>query len=141
MLKSISVITNRFENWGFRGIFLQSILAGRASLARSRPSTIPFPHSRRLYRMNKFVLSGSLLALMAFNAAAQDAPKKTQNEPPKRGIHWAKGHAPAVRTGGNPDMTWHSRAIMTSAGTNAIFWGPSWATSPGDKISGIDKWY
>jgi hypothetical protein len=91
--------------------------------------------------MKKLFLSGSLLALMAFNAAAQDAPKKTQNEPPKRGIHWAKGHVPASRGGGSPDMTWHSGAIMTSAATNAIFWGPSWATSPGDKISGMDKWY
>jgi hypothetical protein len=89
--------------------------------------------------MNRLFLSGSLIALMTFTAAAQDASKKTQNEPPKRGIHWAKGHK--ARGGGSPDMTWHSGAIMTTAATAAIFWGTSWGTSPGDKISGMDTWY
>jgi hypothetical protein len=40
-----------------------------------------------------------------------------------------------------PDMLWHNGAIMTSAVTEAIFWGTSWATNPGDKISGLDTWY
>jgi hypothetical protein len=89
--------------------------------------------------MKKFVLSvASFTLLLTFGAVAQDASKKTQNEPPKRGIHWAKGHA---RSGGSPDMTWHSGAIMTTTATSAIFWGPSWVTSPGDKISGMDTWY
>ena len=38
-------------------------------------------------------------------------------------------------------MIWHSGAIMTTTATSAIFWGPSWVTSPGDKISGMDTWY
>jgi hypothetical protein len=89
--------------------------------------------------MKKFVLSvASFTLLLTFGAAAQDASKKTQNEPPKRGIHWAKGHA---RSGGSPDMIWHSGAIMTTTATSAIFWGPSWVTGPGDKISGMDTWY
>jgi hypothetical protein len=30
---------------------------------------------------------------------------------------------------------------MTTAATEAIFWGPSWVTNPGDKITGMTKWY
>src|SRR6202795_1196651 len=91
--------------------------------------------------MKRFVLSVSAFALlMAFTTAAQNAPKKSLNEPPKRGIHWAKGHAPK-RGGGTPLMLWHSGAIMAPAATAAMFWGPSWVTSPGDKSSGMDTWY
>jgi hypothetical protein len=89
--------------------------------------------------MKRFVLSVSALALLAsFTAGAQDTTRK--NEPPKRGIHWAKGHKPS-RGGGSPDMLWHNGAIMIAASTAAIFWGPSWVTSPGDKISGMETWY
>jgi hypothetical protein len=38
-------------------------------------------------------------------------------------------------------MTFHGGKIMTTAVTTAIFWGPSWATTPGDKITGLDSWY
>ncbi len=90
--------------------------------------------------MKRFVLSVSAFALLtAITTAAQDAPKKSLNEPPKRGIHWAKGHKPS--RSGNPLMIWHNGAIMTSAASAAIFWGPSWVTNPGDKISGMDTWY
>ena len=91
--------------------------------------------------MKKFVLSVLAVALLtSFTAVAQKATNKSQTEPPKRGIHWAKGFAPN-RGGGSPLMTWHSGAIMTTAATAAIFWGPSWVTNPGDKISGMDTWY
>jgi hypothetical protein len=89
--------------------------------------------------MNKFVFSVSAFTLLAAFAAGQSSPSKLNTEPPKRGIHWAKGHK--ARSGGSPDMTWHSGAIMTTAATAAIFWGPSWGTNPGDKISGMDTWY
>jgi hypothetical protein len=38
-------------------------------------------------------------------------------------------------------MTYHGGKILTSTTTKAIFWGTSWGTSPGDKITGIDSWY
>jgi len=66
------------------------------------------------------------------------------------GIHWARGvdhnarlHEAPVKGGPkrSPNMTYHGGKIMPTATTKAIFWGPSWATSPGDKITGIDAWY
>src|SRR5258707_1001011 len=90
--------------------------------------------------MKRFFLSLLALGLLtASTVGAQDAAKKSQTEPPMRGIHWAKGFAHGH--GKSPNMTWHSGAIMTNTATAAIFWGPSWVTSPGDKISGTDMWY
>jgi hypothetical protein len=92
-------------------------------------------------------LALSLLALTAFSTAAalaQDAApaKKTMNEPPRLGLHWAKGVRPArPGGGGSPDMTWHSGAIMTTTAAQSIFWGTSWASYTGDKITGMDSWY
>jgi len=39
------------------------------------------------------------------------------------------------------DMTSHNGAIMTTAATAAIFWGTSWPSYTGDKITGMDSWY
>ena len=90
--------------------------------------------------MKRFFFSVlALVLLTAFTVGAQEATNKPQTEPPMRGIHWAKGFAHGH--GKSPDMTWHSGAIMTNAATAAIFLGPSWITSPGDKISGMDTWY
>ena len=70
--------------------------------------------------------------------------------PPMLGIHWARGFEPnpraaeeakAARPRSNPNMTYHGGKIMVSSQTEAIFWGTSWASNPGDKISGIDTWY
>jgi hypothetical protein len=41
----------------------------------------------------------------------------------------------------SPNMTYHGGKIMPTAVTKAIFWGTSWATYSGDKITGIDAWY
>jgi len=74
-----------------------------------------------------------------------------QNGPPMLGIHWirdfdpnpraseeAKAAGPRSRT---PNMTYHGGKIMPTAVTKAIFWGTSWGSYTGDKISGIDTWY
>jgi hypothetical protein len=42
---------------------------------------------------------------------------------------------------GSPNMTYHGGKIMPTAVTKAIFWGTSWGTYSGDKITGIDAWY
>ncbi len=60
--------------------------------------------------MKRFVLSVSAFALlMAITTAAQNAPNKNLNEPPKRGIHWTKGHKPS-RPSKSANMTWHNGA-------------------------------
>ncbi|WP_348263135.1 hypothetical protein P8935_00935 [Telmatobacter sp. DSM 110680] len=80
--------------------------------------------------------------------ASEDLNVKT--DPPMLGIHWARGFEPNPRAAEeakaagsrrSPDMTYHGGKIMPSSVTKAIFWGTSWATYSGDKITGMDTWY
>jgi hypothetical protein len=66
------------------------------------------------------------------------------------GIHWAKGQEPSFRVREaaaqgrhttSPNMTYHGGKVMPDVNAQAIFWGTSWATYSGDKISGMDTWY
>jgi hypothetical protein len=64
-------------------------------------------------------------------------------DPPMLGLHWSRefaGNKPA-RPLKNPNMTYHGGKILPTVVTQAIFWGPSWVTSPGDTIGGLDTWY
>jgi hypothetical protein len=62
--------------------------------------------------------------------------------PPMLGIHWAREHAAShARPSKSPLMTYHGGKIMTTAVTQAIWWGPSWAGYNGDKIRDLDLWY
>jgi hypothetical protein len=71
--------------------------------------------------------------------------------PPKLGIHWSRDFEPNPRASNeakaarphstNPNMTYHGGKIMTTATTQAIFWGTTWGSYSGDKISGMDTWY
>lgn len=83
---------------------------------------------------------------------AQDATPQNLNVPagpPMLGIHWARGFEPNARASivareariRNPNMTYHGGKIMPTAVTQAIFWGTSWASYSGDKITGMDQWY
>jgi hypothetical protein len=38
-------------------------------------------------------------------------------------------------------MTYHGGKIMTTAVAQSIFWGTSWGSYSGDKITGMDSWY
>lgn len=89
--------------------------------------------------MKKVVLSLLSLALLATFTFAQDADVQKKNEPPKLGLHWAKGYAHGGG-GSSPDMLYHNGPIMTDSKVTAIFWGTSWG-SPGDKISGMQTFY
>lgn len=76
-----------------------------------------------------------------------------QKEPPMLGIHWARGFQPNARaaeeakdlkTAGSrrtANMSYHGGVIMPTTVAKAIFWGTSWGTYTGDKISGMDSWY
>ena len=118
------------------------------------------PHLMETFGMKTRLLP--LLACcgaLALTAAAQDdGTNKTeyldaQKGPPMLGIHWARDFQPNPRAAeeakqakparprSNPNMTFHGGVIMPSTNTKAIFWGTSWGSSPGDKISGMDTWY
>lgn len=81
-------------------------------------------------------------------SASPDVIQTGAAEPPMLGIHWIRGfnpnprldETPALRRG-SPNMTYHGGPVMTSVVSEAIFWGPSWASHAGDKISGMDSWY
>jgi hypothetical protein len=77
------------------------------------------------------------------NAATNNGngPKETiKHEPPALGLHWAKDARPkALRTSAN--MLYHNGTIMTTAVTQAIFWGTTWGSYSGDEITGMDSWY
>jgi hypothetical protein len=100
-----------------------------------------------------------LCATMAFGQATNTKPAdgakspenlNVQTGPPMLGIHWARGFEPSARVAqdarsahpkSNPDMTYHGGEIMPDAVTQTIFWGTSWGTYSGDKITGMDQWY
>src|SRR3569833_4206354 len=79
---------------------------------------------------------------------------EAQKAPPMLGIHWARDFQPnaraieeaqkdarAARPRGSANKTYHGGVIMPASVTKAIFWGTSWGTYTGDKISGMDTWY
>jgi hypothetical protein len=98
------------------------------------------------------VLSGSGRAFSQSDSAVEDLSKPAGHEPPMLGIHWARGFEPnflakhaaqglAHRKGTSVNMLWHNGSILTTAVTENIFWGTSWGTYSGDKITGMDTWY
>lgn len=75
-----------------------------------------------------------------------------QTGPPMLGVHWSRDFQPngrnenaspaaLARARRSPNMTYHGGKIMPNAVTQAIFWGTSWGTYSGDKITGMDQWY
>src|SRR5215472_8132941 len=94
--------------------------------------------------MKRYLFAFLLLAFATtLTASYQEVQKRNAqkgNSPPMLGIHWARGVKPA-RTGGSPDMTLHGGEILPSAFAQAIFWGTSWPTNAGDKITRMDLWY
>lgn len=95
---------------------------------------------------------GAVLALSALSSPAMASPPTELAPRAHTDVH-ADGRvvyhydrptqaARAARPqSGSPNMTNHGGVVMPTAATQPIFWGPSWVTNPGDKISGIDSWY
>lgn len=82
------------------------------------------------------------IILCGLSLAAQDVNKNpNKKEPPILGPHWSRGASHSHNAGGNPDMSYHGGPILPSATVKAIWWGSSWPSYTGDKITGIDKWY
>ena len=59
------------------------------------------------------------------------------------GIHWAKGAAPAGKTGKSPNLLYNGGTVMPVANVTTIFWGPGWADPAfyADKFTGLDDFY
>jgi hypothetical protein len=72
----------------------------------------------------------------------------SRGEPPRLGPHWTRdeygiqlaNRARDARVR-SPNMTYHGGVIMTSANIHPIFWGTTWPSYTGDKISGINSFY
>ena len=93
------------------------------------------------------------LPVLAFGQATESSQAAPQDlsgtgGPPMLGIHWTRGFEPAARLhearpggGGSPLMTYHGGKILPDVVTKNIFWGTSWTSYKGDKITGLDTWY
>jgi hypothetical protein len=57
------------------------------------------------------------------------------------GLRVEGAHAGGLARRRSPLMTFHGGKIMPTAVTKAIFWGTSWGTYTGDKITGLDAFY
>jgi hypothetical protein len=83
------------------------------------------------------VFAGGIIPAAA-HAAAGSGIDGVQVIGPTHVFRDKANHNPASSS---PDMTWHSGTIMQTAKTEAIFWGSSWPSYKGDKITGMDSWY
>ena len=93
------------------------------------------------------------LAVISFGASAfgqqgrdVEGPDNDPHGPAIIGIMWAKGVDKArdlqLAFGRrSPLMTYHGGKIMTTVNATPIFWGTSWGSDSGDKITGMDSWY
>ncbi len=72
--------------------------------------------------------------------------EQDDNGPADAKVHHIKGWVDMAKATGqarvrSPNMTYHGGKIMTTANIKPIFWGTSWATYSGDKMTGIDLFY
>jgi hypothetical protein len=94
--------------------------------------------------MKKWSISLLILLIATFAEAQRQDLSTVANQPPRLGIHWARGFSPFARPSAKSvNMTYHGGVILTSVTAQAIFWGPSWTNSNfvGDKITGLDSWH
>jgi hypothetical protein len=87
-------------------------------------------------------------------AVAMACGQESQNQldqadaPPMLGVHLTRdANDTAVRgelrvaARRSPNMTYHGGVIMPTANIHPIFWGTSWPSYTGDKMTGIDSFY
>jgi hypothetical protein len=89
------------------------------------------------------VVFAVLVLVAVVVAAAADAAGPSINAGPRAGIVWERGlQTAAARSGRTPNLVYHGGPVMTSrTEVFPIFWGSSWPSYVGDKISGIDAFY
>jgi hypothetical protein len=87
-------------------------------------------------------LAGAALVVLALPAVSAQAggPPHVVADPIQHGV--VKPHdAPSNAGRSSALMTNHGGKIMTTANIHPIFWGASWPTHSGDKMTGIDTFY
>ncbi|MEI6506041.1 MAG: hypothetical protein WCO90_09210, partial [Planctomycetota bacterium] len=87
---------------------------------------------------------GVVLAAQGFQPSRHDPNVEdlnAQGGPEVLGVHWARDFAPVRAARRSANMTYHGGKIMPTAVSKAIFWGTTWSTYTGDKITGLDSWY
>ena len=93
--------------------------------------------------MGRQLIAAALLsALSLAYGQVRDEESEYWNKNPPVSPFWAKGASPGntARTR-SPLMTNHGGKIMPTANITAIFWGTSWGSYTGDKMTGMDTWY
>src|SRR5690242_14163680 len=85
-----------------------------------------------------------MLSMLTYGQTASTVPPADpthQINGEVRGVYWAQGEAPFLPPARNVNMTYHGGKIMNTTVAKSIFWGTSWASYSGDKITGMDSWY
>lgn len=96
--------------------------------------------------MTKLMLLPLLLTTACMDVV-DDTNAVDQDVTGEQGLHGAPEHlqyAKGAKPGGGGSsalMTAHGGTVLTSSKTLAIFWGTSWSTNPGDKITGMDSFF
>ena len=89
---------------------------------------------------------------------AGNLSQQVPDEPPMLGVSWVRGYQPRsivqslqtpaeaqvqpeIRPKPSPNLNYHGGPILQTVETEVIFWGTSWASYKGDKISGLDSFY
>jgi hypothetical protein len=90
--------------------------------------------------MNRFALV-VMVCLSTLLHAQGPNRNPNKSEPPILGPHWTRENAKSQPASTSNDLSYHGGIILPSVTVKAIFWGSSWGTYTGDKISGMDKWY
>jgi hypothetical protein len=87
------------------------------------------------------VTAAFAVAVIAATAAQAEGPSANAGQ--QAGIVWERAHIASARHGGgSPNLIYHNGPVMTTApAVTPIFWGKSWTTSAGDKITGIETFY
>jgi hypothetical protein len=99
---------------------------------------------RRFGVLTTLALAAAAVA-MTVPAHARPAGPELAGKAPGHGVvagrarGLVKPHGATVRKTAN--MTYHGGVVMPTSTVKAIFWGTSWGTYTGDKVTGIDSFY
>jgi hypothetical protein len=89
-----------------------------------------------------------VLAALCAACGPQATQSETSGDPPMLGITLTRDDAALqaaldLQTSAkrSPNMTYHGGVIMPTVNVYPIFWGTSWSSYTGDKMTGIDSFY